>query len=236
MKIMRQVIGSALLLLLLLLAMTSFCDPLINIGTNVVKVVYENAMPTNSISICQDLPRLFSFARSLDDVFPDGTSPGVHRLRGKDPFMYPDSAKTGLALVTSATNQYIQISSELQNAFDAAFLLTSSNSVPISQLDCFIAALNSLTHTNVVIDALVGILENPPEVPNPTTAQFIADATFFCQMLEAYKYYHPSVLSIKPDNGTIQAIVVTKERGNESNVDVVEIKYVIDGWKLVFPK
>lgn len=53
---------------------------------------------------------------------------------------------------------------------------------------------------------------------------------------EAYKYYHPSVLSIKPDNGTIHAIVVMKERANESNVDVVEIKYVIDGWKLVFPK
>ena len=49
-------------------------------------------------------------------------------------------------------------------------------------------------------------------------------------------YYHPSVLAVSPDNGKIRAIIVMKDRANEAKIDVVEIKYVRDSWKLVFPK
>ena len=219
-----------------LLTMTAYCENVISIGSNTVNVVFADATPTNSVMICQDLTNMFAFAHSLADVLPNSASPGIHRLRGKDPFMYPDSVKRGVSFVASATNQYLEISTELQNEYDAAFLFASSNSVSISQLQSFIISLNSLSHTNMVVEALVGMLENPPEIPAPVTAQFLTDMTSFCQMMEEYKYYQPSVLSIESKNGTVSAIVVMRNRISEAAFEVQEIKYVGGNWKLVFPR
>lgn len=95
--------------------MTAFCSNTISIGSNTVNVVFAEMTPTNSAVICNDLTNMFSFAHSLVDVFPSSSAPGVYRLHGKDPFMYPDSAKTGITLVTSITNQTIEIASGLYN-------------------------------------------------------------------------------------------------------------------------
>ena len=231
MKFKLHIIGT-----LGLLTMTAYCENVISIGSNTVNVVFADATPTNSVLIRQDLTNMFSFAHSLSDVFPSSASPGIHRLRGKDPFMYPDSAKKGVALVASATNQYLEISTELLNGYDTAFLFASSNSVSISQLHNFIISLNSLSHTNMVVEALVGMLENPPEVPTPMTAQFLTDMTSFCQMMEQYRYYYPSMLSIGCKNGILAAVVVMQNRGNGGEFEVVEIKYIGGNWKLVFPR
>lgn len=69
-----------------LLAITAFGSTNINIGTN---VVFADASETNSAWICQDLSNMLAFARSLEDVFANGTVPGAHRVRGKDPMPDP---------------------------------------------------------------------------------------------------------------------------------------------------
>ena len=232
MKFKLLIIGTTLGLL----PMTAYCENVVSIGSNTINVVFADATPTNSVLICQDLTNMFAFAHSLADVFPNSAASGIHRLVSKDPFLYPDSAKRGVSFVASATNQYLEISTELQNEYDTAFLFSSSNSVSTSRLNGFIVSLNSLSHTNMVVEALVGMLENPPEIPSPVTAQFLADMTSFYHMMEEYKYYYPSVLSIKCINGTASAIVVMQNRIREGAFEVSEVKYVEGNWKLAFPR
>lgn len=229
-----KLIATTILTLVLMQAATAYD---LAIGNNHFDIVFENASAPSSLKdfIVADLTNMFSFADSLVNVFPSSSAPGVYRLHGKDPFMYPDSAKTGITLVTSTTNQYIEIASELYTAYDNASLLVNSYPVAISQLSAFINSLNSLSHTNMVVESLVGLLAIPPEVPTPMTSQFLADITSFCQMMEEYRYYYPSILSIRYKNEILSAIVVMQNRENQNEFDVVEINYIGGVWKLVFP-
>ncbi len=212
----------------------------INIGTNSLNVVFEDALlPSETRQIIsEDLSKTFGFATTVEQVFAETDSSGVRHLKDVVPRYYQREVWNGLDLFSQGNSNAIRVATTLSDFYKTAAVKLAPFSNEVAAATAFVSMVNTGGVTRLNFEQKRNLMRGYPDGDDPRTESDIEETAVLCGNLILTQ---PSILSFDqdeyyiPGKNVLGCRVLARSKADPNLMKVLWLAYFDDIWSLVFP-